>query len=233
MRPTRRVESGAFPPPTNGRVTPPWSRGGGIHLLSLNGYDGGRAHIVVAILACPPPPSAFFIPVTRVSALRVSLSSGTFSPRSPPPRHPVLPISPPNPALSTYRMLRHSGEIYGYFAKWLNALPDYRVEGGGSGARRRRRPDRDIGYGIVEFHRRIPPAWRARFVVSLRSRIPVAYSALNACLPDSRAVQISDVSLERRLILTTVQLSLRFPPRSMFEKKQKESSVLLGGIRTW
>lgn len=40
VRPTHRVESRAFPPPTNGRATPPWSRGGG-HLLSLNGYDGG------------------------------------------------------------------------------------------------------------------------------------------------------------------------------------------------
>lgn len=101
----------------------------------------------------------------RLGASRLFIL-GNFLPRSPPPRHPVLPISPPNPALSTYRMLRHSGEIYGYFAKWLNALPDYGAEGGGSGARCRRGPDRDIGYGIVEFHRRIPPAWRARFVVS-------------------------------------------------------------------
>lgn len=123
---------------------------------------------------------------------------GNFLPRPPPPRHPVLPISPPNPALSRHiECYVTAGEIYGYFAKWLNALPDYGAEGGGSGARCRRRPDRDIGYGIVEFHCRIPPAWRARFRGLLRFRIPVAYSALNACLPDPRTsvVQISDVSL--------------------------------------
>lgn len=126
MRPTRRVESGAFPPPTNGRATPPWSRGGG-HLLSLNGYDGGaRAYRSRRYTRSLFPPDSL-VPVTRASALRVSLSSRTFSPGL---RHPVLPISPPNPALSTYRMLRHSGEIYGYFAKWLNALPDYGVEEG-------------------------------------------------------------------------------------------------------
>lgn len=82
--------------------------------------------------------------------------------------------------------------------------------------------DRDIGYGIAEFHCRIPPAWQARFRGLLRSRIPVAYSALNACLPDSGTVQISDVSLARRLILTTVQLSPRaFLPCSIFRKERK------------
>ena len=37
----------------------------------------------------------------------------------------LVPPSALRPPFSTYRMLRHSGEIYGYFTKWLNALPDY------------------------------------------------------------------------------------------------------------
>ena len=37
----------------------------------------------------------------------------------------VVPPTVLQPPFSTYRMLRHSGEIYGYFTKWLNALPDY------------------------------------------------------------------------------------------------------------
>lgn len=126
------------------------------HFLSLNGYDEGRAHIVVvAIFAATPLP--FTTPRARrerASALCVSLSSGTFLPL-PPPFHPVLPISLPNLALSTYRMLCHThtaGRYTGYFAKWLNALPDYGVEDGVSGARCRCRPNYDILW-----NRRIPP----------------------------------------------------------------------------
>lgn len=51
------------------------------HFLSLNGYDEGRAHIVVAIFAATPLPST--TPRARrerASALCVSLSSGTFLP---------------------------------------------------------------------------------------------------------------------------------------------------------
>lgn len=56
-------------------------------------------------------------------------------------------------------MLRHSGEIYGYFTKWLNALPDYErrdsrpAQGQGAGERRTTMAN-GAGYDIV--HR--PPS---------------------------------------------------------------------------
>lgn len=73
--------------------------------------------------AAPPTP---LVPIARTprrfARLFILGNFNSYSPLAPPDS---LPILPPNPALSTYRMLRHSGEIYGYFAKWLNAPPDY------------------------------------------------------------------------------------------------------------
>lgn len=118
-------------------------------LLPLNaraGYDRGEwwfAHIVVVAILAILPPSTLRVLARRFASL--------YPRELPLLALPTLaPISPPNPALSTYRMLRHSREIYGYFAKWLNALPDYGTEGG-SGARHRL--NCDIGHRL---HRRIP-----------------------------------------------------------------------------
>lgn len=219
MRPTRRVESGAFPPPTNSRVTPPWLRGGG-HLLSLNGYDGGGgggAHIVVVAILTSPSIPRLPAPPSRGSQRFASLYPRELSPPSPsPPRSADLAAE--SRTLDISNATSQRGDIR-LFRKVVKCTA--RLRGEGWRCWRRRRPDRDIGYGIAEFHCRIPPAWRAEIRGLLRSRIPVAYSALNACLPDSRTVQISDVSLARRLILTTVQLFLRSPPCSIFRKERK------------
>jgi len=76
------------------------------------------------------------------------------------------PISPPNPALSTYRMLRHSGGDIRLFRKVVKCTARLR-EGKREGERRMTAPlapHCDIGRRIVEFHRgRIPSARDGRY----------------------------------------------------------------------
>lgn len=113
-------------------------------------------------------PPAFSNGVGRPRA--TTTSSSRISPLAPSSCH----LQPSNLRFSTYRMLRHSGEIYGYFTKWLNALPDY---GAGEGGEREKaandRQRRRLRYrrlsatvncrGLSSFLATIDQAWNSHF----------------------------------------------------------------------
>lgn len=138
---------------------------------------------------------------------------------SPPPSL-VLP-STHRPSFSTYRMLRHSGEIYGYFTKWLNALPDYGWLARGEEEQRmmqrerqRKRKDRQqwLRYRLsatINRHRRCL-SLLVGVVFQLRSHVALEKSSFFYSLPSVFFLPSTRFSVLRVHILTSKNLRTLF-----------------------